>query len=101
MDEQSQQEMYRMTRENNKMLHAMRRNALWGGLLKFILYAVFLLAPIWFYMTYLNGAVQNLLNTMNRIQGTSQQAQNQFSGLEASWQQFEARLGFASSTKQQ
>lgn len=100
MDEQSEQELYRLTRENNRMLHSMRRNAFWGGLLKFIIYAVFLLAPFWFYMTYLNGTVQNLLQTVNRIQGTGQQAQNQFTGLQASWQQFEAKFGFGSSTKQ-
>jgi hypothetical protein len=101
MDEQSEQEMYRLARENNKMLHSMRRNAFWGGILKFILYGLLLLAPIWFYMTYLNSTVQNLLQTMNRIQGTTQQAQSQFSGIEASWKQFEAKFGFGSATSTQ
>jgi len=98
MDEQKEQEMYRLTQENNRMLRAMRRSAFWGGIVKFILYALLLLAPIWFYMTYLNGAVQNLIQTMNRIEGTGEQAQSQFNGIEASWQQFEAKFGFGSAT---
>ena len=34
------QEVLRLTKENNKMLHKMRRNAFWGGVIKFVLYAV-------------------------------------------------------------
>ena|ERR1700690_2277394 len=100
MDEQSLQEMYRLTKENNRMLHAMRRSAFWGGLLKFILYAVLLVAPIWFYLTYINGTVQNLVQAIDKIEGTGQAAQTQFTGLEASWKQLEARFGFGSSTSQ-
>ena len=92
MDEQAMQEMYRLTRENNKMLHSMRRNAFWGGLLKFIIYAALLTAPIWFYMTYLNNAVQQLLQTMNKIEGTSVQAQAQLNSYQQAWQQFESKL---------
>ena len=80
------------------MLHTMRRNAFWGGILKFILYALLLTAPIWFYLTYLNGAVQNLLQAVNKVEGTGQAAQSQFSGLEQAWQNFESHFGGASST---
>jgi len=80
------------------MLRTMRRNAFWGGILKFIIYAALLLAPIWFYMTYLNSTVQSLVQTMDRVQGTSQQAQSQFNGIEASWQAFEAKFGFGTSS---
>lgn len=97
-DQRMLQETYRLTQENNRMLHAMRRNAFWGGLFKFLIYAALLTAPVWFYLTYLNGAVQNLLQAVNKIQGTSTAAQSQFSGLQASWQQFEARFGFGTST---
>jgi predicted PurR-regulated permease PerM len=101
MDEQSQQEMYRLTRENNKMLHAMRRNALWGGLLKFVLYAVFLLLPLWFYMTYLNSTVQKLLQTYQQVQGTGAQVQTQVNGWEQAWQDFESKFGFGPSKTSQ
>lgn len=98
MDDQALQEMYKLTQENHRMLRSMRRNAFWGGIIKFILYAALLLAPIWFYMTYLNSTVESLMQTMNRVQGTTQQAQSQFNGIEASWQQFEAKFGFGTST---
>jgi hypothetical protein len=75
MDEQSMQEMLRLTRENNHMLHAMRRNAFWGGILKFIFWTAIFVAPIWFYMTYLNVTVEKMLHTLDQIQGSGAQAQ--------------------------
>jgi predicted PurR-regulated permease PerM len=101
MDERMEQDLYRLTQENNRMLHAMRRGAFLGGIVKFILYAALLIAPVWFYLTYLNGTVQNLAQTINKVEGTSQQAQSQLNGFEQTWQQFEARFGFGSSTPQQ
>ena len=98
MDEQSQQEMYRLAKENNKMLHAMRRNAFWGGIFKFIFWTAILIAPLWFYMTYLNTTVEKMLHTIDQIQGTGAKAQSQFNGIEASWKQFEAKFGFGSSS---
>ncbi len=98
MDEQSQQEMYRLTRENNRMLHAMRRNAFWGGILKFIFWSAILIAPIWFYMTYLNATVEKMLHTIDQVQGTGAKAQAQVSGWENAWKQFEAKFGMGSST---
>ncbi len=96
MDEQSEQEMLCLTRENNRMLHSMRRNAFWGGVLKFILYALLLLAPIWFYMTYLNGAVQQMLQAVQKVQGTSASAQAQLSGFQSALQQLESKIpGFS------
>src|SRR3989344_1236227 len=87
-----QQEIYRLRRENNKMLHSIRRNALWGGILKFVLYLLFLLGPIWFYMTYLNGSVQQMLKTMNQIQGTGVKAQEQLGAFQEAWKQFQEKL---------
>ena len=53
------QEIYRLTKENNQMLHAMRRNAFLGGLFKFIFYAVvFIALPAWVYITYLAPVMQ-------------------------------------------
>ena len=92
MDEQSEQEMYRLTRENNRMLHSMRRHAFWGGLIKFIIYAVLLLAPIWFYMTYLDSAVQQMLQTMQKIQGTGTSAQVQINNFADMLKQFESKF---------
>ncbi len=84
--------MYRLTKENNRMLHAMRRNAFWGGLIKFIIYSLFLLAPIWFYMTYLDGAVQSMLKTINQMQGTGAKAQTQFGDFSQMLKDFQSKF---------
>ena len=86
------EETNRLVKDNNRMLHAMRRHALWAGTLKFIIYAALILAPIWFYMTYLNATVEKMLSTVDQIQGTGAKAQAQISGFEDAWKQFEAKL---------
>lgn len=91
-----QAEIYRLVRENNHMLHAMRRHAFWGGILKFIFWTAILLAPIWFYMTYLNATVEKMLHTIDQLQGTSAKAQAQMGGFEAMWKEFQARFGGSS-----
>ena len=97
-NDQMLRETYRLTRENNDMLHRMRRSAYLWGFIKFLIYAALLLAPIWFYLTYLNGTVQTLLQDFNKIEGVNTQAQNQLQGFESAWQQFEARFSGATTT---
>jgi len=93
MDEQMQQEMYRLTKENNKMLHKMRRNALWGGIIKFLLYAVLFLAlPLWLYATYLAPVLESTMRTMNQIQGTGAKAQAQFGSFQEMLQQLQQKF---------
>lgn len=85
-----QQEMYRLTKENNQMLRKMRRNALWGGIIKFLLYAVLFLAlPLWLYATYLAPVLESTMRTMNQIQGTGAKAQAQFGSFQEMLKQFE------------
>ncbi len=91
-----QQEIYRLVLENNTMLHKMRRNAFWGGLFKFLFWTAILLAPIWFYMTYLNATVEKMLHTINQVQGTGAKAQAQMSGFEQMWKDFQAKFGGSS-----
>lgn len=98
MDEQAQQEMYRLVKDNNHMLHKMRRNAMWGGVFKIVFWAAILLAPIWFYMTYLDATVQRMLHTIEQIQGTGAKAQAQMSGFETMWKDFQAKFGGSSSS---
>ncbi len=95
-----QQEMYRLTQENNRMLHKMRRNALWGGIFKFVIWGIILLAPIWFYMTYLSATVERMVKTVEQIQGTGAKAQAQMSGFETMWKDFQAKFGGSSSSPQ-
>ena len=88
-----QQEMYRLTKENNKMLHKMRRNALWGGIIKFLLYAVLFLAlPLWLYATYLEPVLASTMRTMNQIQGTGAKAQAQFGSFQEMLQQLQQKF---------
>ena len=93
MDEQTLQEMYRLTKENNKMLHKMRRNAFWGGIIKFILYAlVLVVAPLWLYATYLAPMMEQALDTYQQIQGTGAKAQAQFSDIQGFIDQFKGQF---------
>jgi len=100
-NDQLLREIYRMTRENNEMMHRARRSAFFWGFLKFIIYAALLLAPIWFYVTYLSGAVNSMIETMNKIEAANPQAQAQFQGIQnalAQFQQLESRFGVSTST---
>lgn len=93
MDEQMLQETYRLTKENNKMLHAMRRNAFWGGIIKFILYILVLfVAPLWLYLTYLAPIMEQTLATFNEIQGTGAKAQAQFGNFQETLKQFQSQF---------
>lgn len=99
-NEQLLREIYRLTRENNELMHRARRSAFLWGIVKFVLYALLLLAPLWFYMTYLNGAVEQLLQDYSKVEGANTQAQNQLQGFENSLQQLEARFGGSTTTTQ-
>lgn len=81
-DHETIQEMYRLARENNRMLRAMRRNAFFGGIVKFLLYAAFLILPIWFYQQYLSATVTEIQRSLQQMQGTGTQAQQQLTSLE-------------------
>jgi len=91
-NDQTQEEIYRLVKENNKMLHGMRRTAFWGGLFKLLIWAGLIAAPIWLYSVYLAPIVQNLQQTMNQVQGVSSQAQGQLNGLGDVFKQLEAKL---------
>ncbi len=99
-DDQLLQETYRLSRENNKMLHSMRRTAFWGGLLKVVIYLGLLGIPFWFYLTYLAPVMQSMQQTMSRIQGTNAEAQAQFGSFEQMWKEFQSKFQAGSSTSQ-
>ncbi|OGG55739.1 hypothetical protein A3D71_00825 [Candidatus Kaiserbacteria bacterium RIFCSPHIGHO2_02_FULL_55_20] len=87
-----QQEIYRLVKENNRMLHSMRRNALWGGIFKFIFWAIIFIAPLWFYMTYLAPVVQDMVKTVQQVQGTSAKAQAQFGSFQEMLKQLQQKF---------
>ena len=92
-------ETYRLTLETNKILRKMKRNAFWGGIIRTIVYAALLAAPIWFYLSYMAPVIDRMLNEVHQIQGTSVQAQTKFSELESTWNQFKSKIpGMGSGT---
>lgn len=92
-DRQMQEEILRLTKENNRMLHSMRRNAFVGGIIKFLFYVfILVVAPLWLYSTYLAPLIQSVQQTMGQVQGTGTKAQGQLAGLEGIFKQFESML---------
>lgn len=85
-------EILRLTKENNRMLHKMRRNAFVGGIVKFLMWAAFLIIPLWLYMQYLAPVMTSMIETMNQVQGTGAKAQAQFGDLNASLQKLQAQF---------
>lgn len=81
--EEMLQEILRLTKDNNRLLHAARRNAWIGGIIKFLIYfALVVVVPLWLYATYLAPVLESTLDTMNKIQRTGASAQAQFSDLQ-------------------
>jgi len=67
MNEQSKKpepslgEVYKLAKENNRMLHAMRRDAFVGGILKFVWWiALFIIIPYVIYTMYLKPYLENI-----------------------------------------
>lgn len=97
-DKQKLEEMYRLEKDNNRMLHSMRRNAFWGGLFKFIFYILILVvAPLWIYTTYFAPIMKSMQDTIQKFQGTGASAQAQFGSLQEMWKTFESQFKSASS----
>lgn len=67
---------YELVRENNRMLKAMRRDAFIGGVFKLIVWAAFIIIPLWLYMQYLAPTLNQAINTLNQVQGSVQQVQD-------------------------
>ncbi|HVM73256.1 MAG TPA: hypothetical protein VMU13_00015 [Candidatus Paceibacterota bacterium] len=88
----SAHEMIRLVRENNQMLHAMRRSAFVGSIFKFIFYLILIVGPLWFYTTYMSASIDNLINLLNKAEGTTTTVQNNFSGLESAIKNIESHL---------
>lgn len=93
VSDQTLTEILRLTHENNRMLHKMRRNAFVGGLVKFFFYILILVvAPLWVYTTYLAPVVQQMSQTIQQFQNTSTQAQGQYNAFQDSLKQLQSNL---------
>ena len=98
-DKQKLDEIYRLERENNRMLHTMRRNAFWGSIIRWVVYIViFVLAPLYVYNTYVAPVMQSFQHAVDRVNGTSTKVEAQFSGIQDMWREFESKFTGATTT---
>lgn len=77
------EQILKLTRENNRVLHAMRRNAWLGGIFKLVVWAGLIILPFYLYAQYLAPVMQSAMDTINQVQGTGAKAQAQFGDINA------------------
>lgn len=70
------EEIYQLTKENNRLLHKMRRAAFWGGVWRFIWWLIILGAPVILYYYFFAPYVERFLTTYQQFQEGTQQVQN-------------------------
>lgn len=67
---------YEMALENNRMLHATRRNAFLGSIIKGVFYLlIVVIIPLWAYQTYLAPILQSAQQTLGEVQSANEKAQ--------------------------
>jgi hypothetical protein len=89
LDRTQVEQILKLAKENNRMLHAMRRNAWIGGIVKLFIWGALFILPLWLYMQYLApimGTMTEALNQLQQMQGAGTQIQGQFSDLSATVQ---------------
>lgn len=73
-DDVTLEDVYELAKENNRMLHAMRRDAFVGGIMKFVFWIVlFVVLPYIAYTVYLApylSGIQSAYNNLNEQAGT-------------------------------
>lgn len=69
------QRIYELERDNNRMLHAMRRNSFIGGIFRVLMWIAALGIPIWLYMQYLAPVLNQAIDTMNKAQESMEKVQ--------------------------
>lgn len=84
LDRTELEQLLRLVKDNNRMLRAMRRDAFIGGIFKLLVWAAFIVIPLWFYLTYLAPVVNSAMSAMQQVQqvqGTTLNATAQFGEL--------------------
>ena len=74
MDDEKAKEMFEMVKDNNRMLHSMRRSAFVGGIFKAITWIVFLIVIPYFTWLYLEPYLTLITDQYQQIQGQSAEA---------------------------
>ncbi len=67
---------FELARENNHMLHAQRRAAFVGGIIKFVVWFLLLIViPYYFYVIYMKPYLGEIMNAYQNVQGAADKAQ--------------------------
>ncbi len=73
-------EVLRLAKENNRLLHKIRRSALLSNIFKVLIYAVALGVPIYLYFTILQPMFGSLAGIESAFKGSVSNFQDLFSG---------------------
>ena len=92
-DQDKLDELLRLTKDNNRMLHAARRSAWLGGVFRVLVWTAFIIVPFWLYMQYLAPVMQQMLKTYEQVQGTTAAAHAQLTGLQDALKKFQSMYG--------
>ncbi len=93
MAPRSLDEIYDLEKDNNRMLHAMRRSAFIWGMIKLIFYVLILVvAPLYIYSTWVQPFLDNASQTFHQVQGTGTSIQLQVDQVAALWNKFVSSL---------
>jgi len=65
---------YRLAKENNEMLRSMRRAAFFSGLFRMAVWIALVGVPLWFYIQYLHPTLSSAIDTLNKVQGSMNDA---------------------------
>lgn len=78
----TQEEIYALVKENNRMLKQMRRSAFIGGIFKFVWWVLILFViPYFLYVTYLAPQLAALSALYQNVENTNNSVQAQLQGL--------------------
>ena len=72
MEDEKLERMFELTEENNRMLHTMRRNAMVGGALKVVFWAIVLVGIPYYVWLYVQPYLQKAESAYASAQHTSQ-----------------------------
>jgi hypothetical protein len=64
-----------LTKENNRMLHAMRRNAFIGGVFKFLWLAILIGVPVYIYFNFFQPVLEDIGEAYRGVQSGAQDVQ--------------------------
>ena len=69
------EENLQLAKDNNRLLRKIRRNAVWGGILKLVWWAFILGVPVYLYFTIFQPYLEDLSQTYQGIQGNVEELQ--------------------------